>query len=162
MVHIYGHSFPVRWGDADESKMVKVYSNCDSAELFLNGASCGAKKRNSQDFPAAGLRWSVRFRPGENHLRVTGRKNGANVADEIRFQYQTEKWQMPARFGAERKINRKAQDLDHSRVFAQESQSHENTGRNPILQRVRLHRAPGGDHCERPEEYRRRINREQR
>ena len=99
MIHIYGHSFPVRWGDATESKMVKVYSNCETAELFLNGASCGAKKRNGQDFPAAGLRWSVQFKPGENHLRVTGRKNGANVADEIRFQYQIEKWQKPARFG---------------------------------------------------------------
>jgi len=96
MVHIYGHSWPVRWGDADEQKMVKVYSNCDRAELFLNGASCGAKKRNSQDFPAAGLRWSVKLNPGENHLRAIGRKGGATVSDEIRFHYQTEKWQKPA------------------------------------------------------------------
>jgi beta-galactosidase len=97
MVRIYGHSWPVRWGDADELKMVKVYSNCDSAELLLNNASCGAKKRKSQDFPAAGLRWSVKFKSGENHLRVIGRKNGATVTDEIRFHYQIDRWQKPAR-----------------------------------------------------------------
>ena len=28
MVHIYGHSWPVRWGNEGEEKMVKVYSNC--------------------------------------------------------------------------------------------------------------------------------------
>ncbi len=30
MVHIYGHSWPVRWGDRDERKLMKVYSNCAS------------------------------------------------------------------------------------------------------------------------------------
>jgi beta-galactosidase len=96
MAHIYGHSWPVRWGEADEQKMVKVYSNCESAELFLNGASQGVKKRNSQDFPAAGLRWHMKFQPGENHLRVVAHNNGTNISDEISFQYQTEKWEAPA------------------------------------------------------------------
>ena len=50
---------PVRWGDSGEQKMVKVYSNCEEAELFLNGKSRGIRKRNGQDFPAAGLRWNV-------------------------------------------------------------------------------------------------------
>jgi beta-galactosidase len=97
MIHIYGHSWRVRWGDADEKKMVKVYSNCDTAELFLNGNSCGKTKRNSQDFPAAGLRWMVNFRRGENHLRAVGYNDGSSVTDEIRFHYQTDKWQQPAR-----------------------------------------------------------------
>jgi beta-galactosidase len=97
MLHLYGHSWPVRWGEPDEQKMVKVYSNCDTAELFVNDASHGVRSRNSQDFPAAGLRWSVRFRKGENHLRAVGHRNGAAIVDEIRFQYQTEKWQAPAR-----------------------------------------------------------------
>ena len=44
MVHIYGHSWPVRWGDEGEEKMVKVYSNCDEAELFVNGKSCWSEK----------------------------------------------------------------------------------------------------------------------
>ena len=97
MAHIYGHSWPVRWGQPGESKMVKVYSNCPGAELFLNGKSCGVRQRNSQDFPAAGLRWMAVFQPGENHLRVAAWKNGIEVGDEIRFRYQTRKWDKPAK-----------------------------------------------------------------
>jgi beta-galactosidase len=97
MARIYGHTWSTRWGAPGESKMVKVYSNCDSAELFLNGKSCGVKKRDSQDFPAAGLRWLVPFQAGENHLRVVAKKGAAEVADEIRFRYITEKWGKPAK-----------------------------------------------------------------
>jgi beta-galactosidase len=96
MVHIYGHSWPIRWGRPAESRMVKVYSNCPAAELFLNGKSRGVKQRNSQDFPAAGLRWQVAFQPGENQVRVVARKGGVEVADEISFRYQTEQWEKPA------------------------------------------------------------------
>jgi len=94
MVHIYGHSWPVRWGERDEEKLVKVYSNCPAVELFVNGRSAGVKKRDSQDFPAAGLRWLVKFREGENVVRAVGNKE---IADEIKFVYQTEKWDKPAK-----------------------------------------------------------------
>jgi beta-galactosidase len=97
MAHIYGHSWPVRWGDAGEEKMLKVYSNCDQAELFLNGKSLGLKKRNSQDFPAAGLRWMAALNVGENHVKVVAIKNKIVVTDEIRFEYQTNKWSQPAK-----------------------------------------------------------------
>lgn len=106
MVHIYGHSWPVRWGDDGEEKMVKVYSNCDEAELFINGKSAGIKKRNSQDFPAAGLRWNVVFKKGENEMNVVAKKGKTEVKDEISFQYQTEKWGKPAKLKIE-KINEK-------------------------------------------------------
>lgn len=95
MVHIYGHSWPVRWGDADEPRWVKVYSNCAEVELFLNGQSCGVRQRNSQDFPAAGLRWSCKFAPGRNTLRAVAQKSNPQVTDEITFTYQTEKWGKP-------------------------------------------------------------------
>ena len=97
MARIYGHTWPIRWGAADETKLVKVYSNCPSAELFLNGRSCGVKQRKSQDFPAAGLRWPVKFKEGENKVRVVARKNGVEVTDEISFLYQTAKWTKPAK-----------------------------------------------------------------
>jgi beta-galactosidase len=97
MVHIYGHSWPVRWGDPGEQKMVKVYSNCDEAELFVNGKSYGVKKRNSQDFPAAGLRWNVPYREGDNHLKVVARQGKTTVTDEIKQAYQTETWGLPAK-----------------------------------------------------------------
>jgi beta-galactosidase len=96
MARVYGHSWPVRWGDAGEPKMVKVYSNCTSAELFLNGDSLGRRERNSQNFPAAGLRWMTPFRAGVNHLLVVARIGKVEVRDEIRFEYQTSKWSVPA------------------------------------------------------------------
>ncbi|HWS00019.1 MAG TPA: glycoside hydrolase family 2 TIM barrel-domain containing protein, partial [Prolixibacteraceae bacterium] len=97
MAHIYGHTWPVRWGDAGEEKMVKVYSNCDEAELFVNGKSYGIKKRNGQDFPAAGLRWNVVYASGENVLKVVARKGKVTVTDEIQQTYQTDKWGAPAK-----------------------------------------------------------------
>jgi len=97
MAHVYGHSWPVRWGDEGEARMVKVYSNCAEAELFLNGKSLGVKKRDSQDFPAAGLRWMVTFAVGKNHLRTVAKRDGATVTDEIELEYQTAKWEKPAK-----------------------------------------------------------------
>ncbi|KAA4712392.1 DUF4982 domain-containing protein, partial [Bacteroides intestinalis] len=91
MVHIYGHGWPVRWGDADEEKEVLVYSNCPSVELFVNGQSQGIRKRNSQDFPAAGLRWNVKLAKGQNTLRAVA-AGKETLADELSFEYQTEKW----------------------------------------------------------------------
>ncbi len=96
MVHIYGHSWPVRWGKSGEKRSVHVYSNCDRAELFLNNVSLGTKQRNSQDFPAAGLRWKVEFTSGPNTLRAIAVKGGVTVTDEIDLIYQTEPWGQPA------------------------------------------------------------------
>lgn len=95
MVHIYGHTWPIRWGSVGEKKMVKVYSNCDTAELFVNGISAGIRKRDSQNFPAAGLRWMVPFVSGTNKLRVEARKGSATRSDEIELLYQTETWGVP-------------------------------------------------------------------
>jgi len=96
MARIYGHTWPVRWGEPNEPKTVKVYSNCDTAELFVNGKSAGVKHRNSQDFPAAGLRWMTPFSPSQNNLRVVAKRGDTTVTDEINFLYQTDKWGKPA------------------------------------------------------------------
>jgi beta-galactosidase len=98
MAHIYGHSWPMRWGNEGEPKMVKVYSNCPEAELFVNGVSFGKKTRNSQDFPAAGLRWMVQFEEGNNRIKVVARKGAVEVADEIVTFYQTRKFGKPTHF----------------------------------------------------------------
>lgn len=97
MAHIYGHSWPVRWGAEGQPRMVKVYSNCPTAELFLNGKSLGEHQRDSQNFPAAGLRWMANFAAGKNHLRVVAKKGGTIVTDEIELEYQTAKWSAPAK-----------------------------------------------------------------
>ena len=98
MIHIYGHSWSTRWGSEREGNMVKVYSNCSSAELFLNGESRGVRERDSRNFPAAGLRWIVNFKEGENSLYVTGEKEGKHVEDRITVNFQTREWGPPARF----------------------------------------------------------------
>lgn len=97
MVRLYAHSMPVRWGKPGESKLVKVYSNCERAELFLNGVSLGVKVRNSQDFPCAGLRWNAVFREGANRLHVKAYQGSTVVEDAIEFEYQTQPWGAPAR-----------------------------------------------------------------
>jgi beta-galactosidase len=95
MAHIYGHSWPVRAGRQDEPREVRVYSNCDRAELFLNGASVGTMQRDSQNFPAAGLRWNVKFVKGPNRLHVIATRGTQTVTDDIELGYQTEAWSTP-------------------------------------------------------------------
>ena len=97
MVRIYGHNWHTRWGGENELKQIKVYSNCDRAELFLNGKSLGIKKRNSQDFPCAGLRWETALLKGKNDVKVIAYKGKTEVTDEISFYYQTEKWEIPSK-----------------------------------------------------------------
>lgn len=92
MIHIYGHSWPVRWGKAGEEKEVLVYSNCSEAELFVNGVSQGKKKRNSADFPASGLRWPVKLKEGQNALVAVGYEGKQQVEDRIEQEYQTASW----------------------------------------------------------------------
>jgi beta-galactosidase len=72
MVHIFPHW---NWKTGDTVK-VWCYSNCDEAELFLNGRSLGKK-------PAVHLshiEWQVPFEKGK--LIVKGYRNGKTVADE--------------------------------------------------------------------------------
>ncbi len=96
MVHIYGHTWPVRWGVEGVARPVHVYSNCERAELFLNGKSLGTRQRDSQDFPAAGLRWDAIFAKGKNQLRAVATSGAKTITDEIELVFQTEKWDAPA------------------------------------------------------------------
>ena len=102
MLHIYGHSWPIRWGEKEESKMIKVYSNAKEVELFVNGESQGVKKRNSQDFPAAGLRWMVELKEGSNQIKAVAKNGRDMLVDEIEQQYQTKKWGKPAKLLVEK------------------------------------------------------------
>ncbi|MDR2130154.1 MAG: DUF4982 domain-containing protein [Odoribacteraceae bacterium] len=93
MIHIYGHTWPIRWGEEGEKKIIKVYSNCEEVELFLNDTSIGIKKRDTRDFPAAGLRWETSLLPGKNTVRAIGwkkeKRDRVAVSDEITFHYET-------------------------------------------------------------------------
>ncbi len=97
MLHIYGHSWPVRWGKAGEAKEILVYSNCPEAELFVNGISLGRKKRDSQDYPAAGFHWNAVLKEGENEIEaIAYRDNKPCLRDKIHQTYQTQPWGAPA------------------------------------------------------------------
>lgn len=93
MIHICGHSWPVRHGAAGELKEVLVYSNCPEVELFVNGRSCGRRQRDPQDFPAAGLHWQVQLREGENRIEAVSADG--TLRDEIRQEYRTARWGAP-------------------------------------------------------------------
>jgi beta-galactosidase len=57
---------------------VRVYSNCEAVELFLNGRSQGRKpmEKNSH------LEWKAKYAPGT--LLARGDKNGREIlADEV-------------------------------------------------------------------------------
>lgn len=95
MLHIYGHTWPVRWGKPDEPKEILVYSNCPEVELFINGISQGRKKRNSQDFPAAGLHWNAVLKEGNNEIEAIGYNGKLRLNDKIQQQYQTRNWNKP-------------------------------------------------------------------
>jgi beta-galactosidase len=98
MVHLFPH-----WNwTGNEGKVIPVivYTNCDTAELFLNGKSYGKK---SYVFPQQGhskswngyerpyiapttsdlhLSWDVPYEPGI--LKVIGKKDGKTVIEEVR------------------------------------------------------------------------------
>lgn len=114
MVHIYGHTWPVRWGNEGEEKMIKVFSNCDEAELIVNGKSYGKKKRQSQDFPAAGLRWNIPLTKGTYQVKAIAKKGKTIIEDEMSFEYQTEKWGKPAKM-----LLTKSTSGDTTTVFVQ-------------------------------------------
>ena len=95
MLHIYGHNWPVRWGKSGQERTVRVYSNCSQVELFLNGQSAGMKKRDPEDFPAAGLRWDLAFRVGKNVLRAVSADG--TLSDQVEFSYQDQPWGKPDR-----------------------------------------------------------------
>ena len=90
--YIESHTWTNRQGPKGLKRSVSVYSNCSEIELFLNGKSLGVKKRNTKDFPAAGLNWNIDFVDGNNVLTAIGKtKNGDEIKDELNVNYRFKK-----------------------------------------------------------------------
>ena len=82
------HILPASWnwaGFEGKNIPVRVFTNADSVELFLNGASLGSKNYPGDIEPekdgSLHLAWSVPYAPGE--LKAVATKNGQVVATDI-------------------------------------------------------------------------------
>jgi beta-galactosidase len=75
MVYIVSHTYTERQGDPSEHKTLKVYSNCDQVELFVNGKSLGKK--------AAPFVWDVTLDRGDNQLRAIGQQGSEEAVDSM-------------------------------------------------------------------------------
>jgi hypothetical protein len=63
---------------------IKIYSNCDTVELFLNGQSLGS--RQGDDIRR--FIWdAVTLKPGENQLRAVGQSAGVAHEDSCTIVY---------------------------------------------------------------------------
>jgi beta-galactosidase len=75
MVYITGHHFTNRMTNSIDAK---VYANCDTVELFLNGASQGTQTSTNCIFT-----WPVKLRDGKNTVQAVGKKGSAKVTDSL-------------------------------------------------------------------------------
>jgi beta-galactosidase len=82
MVYITGHTFVHRLTNAVTAK---VYANCDSVDLWLNGMPQGRISSTNCIFT-----WPVTLAGGTNMVRATGIKSGVRVSDSL-------VWVVPAR-----------------------------------------------------------------
>ena len=74
-----------RSGRRDEEKVLSVFCNTYSAQLFLNDTPLDTKVRDVSKFPASGLTWNIVFEEGENTLRVAGYNEQGAVSAEHRI-----------------------------------------------------------------------------
>lgn len=76
MAYIVSHT----WTDRKKGfAPIKVYSNCDAVELFLNGKSVGAKSKDEV------FLWNVPLGTGDNELRAEANRGEKRVVDTIRI-----------------------------------------------------------------------------
>ena len=75
MVYITGHTFTNR---LTNTITAKVYANCDSVELFLNGSSQGSMTSSNCIFT-----WPVSLFAGTNSVQAIGVKGGIDVTDTL-------------------------------------------------------------------------------
>lgn len=75
MVYITGHTFTNR---LTNSITAKVYANCDSVELILNGKSQGSRSSTNCIFT-----WPLTLAGGKNSVRAIGKTGGVRVSDSL-------------------------------------------------------------------------------
>ena len=94
--YIESHTWIERSGPKNVKREIRVYSNCDTVELFINGTSLGKKDKDIKKFPASGLSWQVSFNEGSNKLKAIGYYNKKLVAaDALTVNYTYKKAATP-------------------------------------------------------------------
>ncbi len=73
LIHIMPHW---TWEKEGEIKKIRLYTNCEEAELFLNGESLGRKTLEDDWIP-----FEVAYHPGE--LLAVGYRNGEKVVEDV-------------------------------------------------------------------------------
>jgi beta-galactosidase len=86
--YIQSHTWTERAGPKGLPRQVRVYSNCDTVRLTVNGTSQGTRVRMPDRFPAGGLTWDVTFAEGENRVIAAGSDgSGELVGDTLVLRY---------------------------------------------------------------------------
>jgi beta-galactosidase len=75
MVYITGHTFTNRLTNVITAR---VYANCDSVELFVNGISQGVTNSTNCIFA-----WPLTLQSGTNTVQAIGTKGSSNVSDSL-------------------------------------------------------------------------------
>ena len=75
MVYITGHTFTNRFTNVITAK---VYANCDTVTLYVNGSSQGAARGTNCIYT-----WPITLRPGTNAIVAIGTKGASNVTDSL-------------------------------------------------------------------------------
>lgn len=85
MVYITGRRFTPR---TTCPKYVKVYSNCESVELFVNGVSYGSRTSSDRIFL-----WeeTIHLQLGENEIRAVGFSEGQEYIDSCTWRFEIDK-----------------------------------------------------------------------
>lgn len=67
-------------GDRGEKLQISCYTNADSAELFLNGKSLGAKRLTKAD--GGRISWEAEYEAGELTVRIDGAEDSLKTPDK--------------------------------------------------------------------------------
>ena len=106
--YIESHTWKERSGPKGKEREVCVYSNCAEVELFVNDVSLGKKKKDSNNYPASGLNWDVKFKEGNNFIEAVGFEHSVKKANdklEILYSYEQNGAPEKIKLSAERMKN---------------------------------------------------------
>ena len=83
MLHIYGHSWPVRWGKPGEPKEILVYSNCPEVECLSTVCRKDGRSATARTFRQQGCAGMCHYEKETTRLPPQGMT--ASCASTMKF-----------------------------------------------------------------------------